>query len=986
MYQQTTTITRSKGSAVTVTPSFSPNMSNLSAAQSDLTKLASDCNKILKERAEINEMIKNSSKNEATKNELPTIVKVNKKRRKLKTKLPQTVTNEQREFDKQFGSNFSEIPTSNSSESLSLSTPRDASSSRKSTPREDFVHRHVQDQEDHHEDQTKIPKIDIHKIYQQIQSERIVPNPNIPPEKLLSNPDLLSLQKENSALRTENCNFRLKCSEWESKATSLAESLSDMQRELLNKNTDLVELKNIIVVRDNEFSLKMSNMKDKHQNDLNKLNEQARALDERNLALASQIKILEEDLMNRDGRSARSSLGLGAMASASNPNSVIFNNDVFKSHKSIIENLKTQFNNERTKLKQDYINEKEKYELTKIKLAQFDADLEREKNDNRAKNRQIKLLRSDLDTSNANKKELETFTKSESKKLTSRVLELEKVLSSTNESYKSKLDNLTDEFNKVYQIKNELQNENENLLNQISIDTKTFKNAKNLKTALSLINTQKQKLIEERKRLKTQISELKRQNFTINNTVGSEISELIKEKENLSKKLTAKDSKINGYDAKVYELSKEVQKLEMKGDEKEMELTKVNAMKDKLLVKQNGLEQQLNNIMTNQNDQVVNLNKEKHKLMTENNTLKDALRRLSNHSQKYSTEKEDLILEIQELRTNLSNTETDKNDLRKEVSELKISVLKNEDMKHWKAAFESSAEENKKLLDELNNLKETKFQFESKNLDFLHEKKKSRSIEKQLLNKNAEIAKLKSQIMFQNNNERSNQHRAAGDHQNLVDLDNRNLKLAHEATISKSRELLRNNKDLRDEVKRLTSELASVSGTNSRASSRLQQFDSIKVVSRPVDDDNVSTAASINDLYDRYNQLENKFLDNYRYNPNPPSESLNNSTSQSTREVVEPILGKNTESNRASTITPSTNINSSFNNFSPPTPVHFSETSYREDLEKSKKISKDIGETLNISDSTVEEEEAVDVASKTSLEFTRKLEKLAKEREQVEAE
>merc|ERR1712157_69683 len=299
--------------------------------------------------------------------------------------------------------------------------------------------------------------------------------------RALSN--ISEVEKENASLRTENCNFRLKCAEWESKATVLAENLADMQKELMTKTTDMMELKNIIVVRDNEFNLKLQNLRDKHQSELNKLTEQAQAVDDKNLILASQIKMLEEDLISQTGKG----LGVNPSGSIGNP----LNSDIIQSHKNILENLKSHFNQEKSKLKQDLIGQKEKYELTKIKAAQLDSDFEREKNDNRAKNRELKKLRYELDVTSRNKKELEYFAKSETQKLSARIVDLENTLSKVNEEYNHKIESLTDEFEKVYDIKNKLQNENNSLMEQISVDTKTYKNAKNMKVALALVNKQK---------------------------------------------------------------------------------------------------------------------------------------------------------------------------------------------------------------------------------------------------------------------------------------------------------------------------------------------------------------------------------------------------------------------------------------------------------------------------------------------------------------
>lgn len=381
-------------------------------------------------------------------------------------------------------------------------------------------------------------------------------------------------------------------------------------------------------------------------------------------------------------------------------------------------------------------------------------------------------------------------------------------------------------------------------------------------------------------------------------------------------------------------------------------------------------------------------------------------------------------------RSSLSITNTEKDELKKANSELKISLIKNEDNHHWKEAFENSAVENSKLQKELNQLKESKFQYESKNLDLLHEKKKNRALEKQILVKNAEIAKLKGQIMYKKNiNTETGLHNSVSkmSENTLNSQDSKNLKLAHEATIKKSKELLKSNKFLRTEVKRLTGELEkyhsqtnsevetlntgrSLEGTTDRNFSnqnhKISESDQLTTGRSNIGD----TQLSINDLYAKYNDLENKFLEGYKSNQlsDFTSEPSQASTASSVRRVVKPLIQNTTKIQ-------TTYDHDSILNYTPPTPVPYSKTSYHQnkpvlphDISTSESTAQILNQkitprshqnqTLQIENLNIPKLQLTDrldlepnqmdnysniddtVVSKTSLEFTKKLEELAKER------
>ena len=112
----------------------------------------------------------------------------------------------------------------------------------------------------------------------------------------------MKLQRENQKLRDQAIKFKLQSREWESKAASLAEAVGDLQQELISKNKSTQELKKYqqLIVIDSET--KNAELKERHQTDLSRLSEKARQLDEKNLALSSQIQMLEDDLLARDGK------------------------------------------------------------------------------------------------------------------------------------------------------------------------------------------------------------------------------------------------------------------------------------------------------------------------------------------------------------------------------------------------------------------------------------------------------------------------------------------------------------------------------------------------------------------------------------------------------------------------------------------------------------------------------------------------------------
>merc|ERR1712176_424300 len=84
-------------------------------------------------------------------------------------------------------------------------------------------------------------------------------------------------------------------------------------------------------------------------------------------------------------------------------------------------------------------------------------------------------------------------------------------------------------------------------------------------------------------------------------------------------------------------------------------------------------------------------------------------------------------------------------------------------------------------------------------------------------------------------------------------------------------DLIKNNKDLRGEVDRLSMELKAVSGGNGSNFGGAMSHMTSSVVSQPIsvkfsenqlnsDQESVNTAQSITDLYNRYNNLESQFL------------------------------------------------------------------------------------------------------------------------------
>ena len=119
-----------------------------------------------------------------------------------------------------------------------------------------------------------------------------------------------------------------------------------------------------------------------------------------------------------------------------------------------------------------------------------------------------------------------------------------------------------------------------------------------------------------------------------------------------------------------------------------------------------------------------------------------------------------------------------------------MELAQNND-KPWKTAYDASNAEREKLMLEIRELKEDNFRAEAKHLDLDHEVKKSKSFHTQLLSKNAEIAQLKAKLAVR----KSKSEIELGN-----ESDQKTLKLAHEATVQKSRQLLKNNKELRDEV------------------------------------------------------------------------------------------------------------------------------------------------------------------------------------------
>merc|ERR1712176_1571996 len=128
---------------------------------------------------------------------------------------------------------------------------------------------------------------------------------------------------------------------------------------------------------------------------------------------------------------------------------------------------------------------------------------------------------------------------------------------------------------------------------------------------------------------------------------------------------------------------------------------------------------------------------------------------------------------------------------------------------------------------------------------------------------------------------------------------------------------------------------------------------------------------------------------------NPPFDDHNSSTSNSTRAVLGPIL----DNDKSKTHIEKTYHHDSILNYSPPPPVEFSETSYKKtftDLkfpEKSQTTENENTITNVFTAENSHEEHGnkhssseLETVSKTSLEFARKLEALAKERSEESLE
>merc|ERR1711884_655524 len=185
-------------------------------------------------------------------------------------------------------------------------------------------------------------------------------------------------------------------------------------------------------------------------------------------------------------------------------------------------------------------------------------------------------------------------------------------------------------------------------------------------------------------------------------------------------------------------------------------------------------------------------------------------------------------------------------------------------------AYDASNAERERLVQEIRELKEENFRSEARGLDLDHEVKKSKSLHNQLLNKNAEIAQLKAKLSVK---------KSKSDIDINSEHERRTLKLAHEATIQKSRQLLKNNKDLRDEVKRLSLRLGEAQVKSSETSSARSS--------------NYATAVnSIRDLDARYNDLKERVKANINSESTSVTPNLPPSISEESETIIESDITK----------------------------------------------------------------------------------------------
>lgn len=397
---------------------------------------------------------------------------------------------------------------------------------------------------------------------------------------------------------------------------------------------------------------------------------------------------------------------------------------------------------------------------------------------------------------------------------------------------------MSTQLTQTTQLKRELEQENGKLLSQMSSDVKTYSNAKKLKVALTLVSDQKHKLLDERKRLKTQITSLQKQISKSSSNAGAEITKLIERNDALNRKVIEMEAKNNGYDARLAQSERESSDLTEQLSKKEEDFQRLQGIKEKLMSKVKNLEDSMARIRDRQQVDVESNQEELTVKQREIDSLKEALRRISRQVQDLNRERKDLKTDIDSYREDLKQEHSKKEGLLLELADVKMQFAE-QSSKPWKTAYEAATEEREKLLGEVRALKEDRFQFEAKHLDMTHEIKKSKSLQNQLLSKNAEIAQLKAKLTV-----KGHADSVAADQ---ASIDQRELKRAHEATISKSRQLLKNNKELREEVKLLTSRLET--GSQVGTSRALSSFRS-------------TNSNSFSDLEMRYKELEKRVSTN----------------------------------------------------------------------------------------------------------------------------
>ena len=549
--------------------------------------------------------------------------------------------------------------------------------------------------------------------------------------------DITRLKLEQKHLREDSAKYRLRCADWEAKASSLAENLADMQSELMSKNQQILAYKQKINENEANHDYKLTSIREKHSNELGVLNKKAQDLDEKNLALAGQIRMLEQDLMKRDGKISK-----------------LEDSYFLDAHKQSLASAKKNFKMEVSKIQLEYLAEKEKAEMNRIQCAKLDIELEKERNDSNAKSRQLKLLRNEVKSlQSGNQQVFSQFTK-ESSDLQEHCDHLKYKLDETNEVYGQKVKHLTIQLKNLTDLKNDLSMENEKLLSQINSDVKTFANAKNMKLALNLVQSQKKKLEQENKRLRNQIQSLQKANDTKKSATGKELASLIQRNDLLTKRNIELDSRTSQLEAKFNSAKVHTEKLESELERKESEFDRLLSVKDKLMTKVGNLENDVQHVKQNQESEHQNSEKQLIALQKETFSLKEMLKKMSRQYQAKNTESEALLQKIANLEKQIKLEQKENKDLINTITDLKLANREN-DEKPWKAVFDSTNEEREKLAQEVRKLKEEQFVWQSTQLDLQHEKKRVHNLEKQLVAKNSEIAKLNAKVSSSNNGQSS---------------------------------------------------------------------------------------------------------------------------------------------------------------------------------------------------------------------------------------